>query len=274
MIAHSSRVPLRAFLVVATIVAPVLILPPDGAGATDAVVLTALFAAAFTVAEYAARSPGLVDFRDAPPYNRIRFAVLAAALLAGSAATGAATPLGDLVAALGLLVAQAADGSVSPMRVLLAVLPDDAPPELVRAVRASAGLALGAVALGVASFALVLRLTGWPGEQAGCNLCVNLPTFDMGAEGDLAARLRRDGTANLALGIATPYLTPPLGAAIGAAHGLSISGNAFVLLWVTVLWAFIPASLLLRGIALRRLAAVVAARRDAANPTAGSLEPA
>ena len=61
-------------LVVALMVAtPALILPDVPGDTTDIVALIALFAAALTTIEYASNYPSLVEFRDAPPFNRIRF---------------------------------------------------------------------------------------------------------------------------------------------------------------------------------------------------------
>ena len=66
----------RAFLVVLLIASPALLLPgmtPDG---KQIVALVAIFGAALTIFEYASAYPGLVEFRDAPPFNRIRFVSL------------------------------------------------------------------------------------------------------------------------------------------------------------------------------------------------------
>ncbi|MEH6776476.1 MAG: hypothetical protein V7668_21310, partial [Cereibacter changlensis] len=63
----------RAFLIIGLIMAPSLLLPgvsPDG---KQMVALIALFASALTLVEYNATYPGLVEFRDAPPFNRIRY---------------------------------------------------------------------------------------------------------------------------------------------------------------------------------------------------------
>ena len=124
--------------------------------------------------------------------------------------------------------------------------------------------------MGVGSFLVVLRVTPWPGGDGRLNLSVNLPTFQPAAGSDVAARLRRDGSVNLALGILLPYVLPPVAAAIGAAHGLSVVRSDLVLVWVASLWAFLPASLILRGIALRRVAAAIEARAAAA-PAGGAL---
>ena len=66
----------RAILVIVMIVTPALLLPGTMVEMMPVVTLVALFAAALTFFEYASTYPGLVEFRDAPPFNRIRFGSL------------------------------------------------------------------------------------------------------------------------------------------------------------------------------------------------------
>ena len=73
MISRLSGAVIRALLVVLLVATPSMLLPgvsPDG---KQIVALVAIFGAAFTIFEYASAYPGLVEFRDAPPFNRIRF---------------------------------------------------------------------------------------------------------------------------------------------------------------------------------------------------------
>jgi len=63
---------LRAAIVVLVVSMPSLVLPgttPEGA---ELVVLLALVLAAFTAIEYSSSYPALIEFRDAPPFNRLR----------------------------------------------------------------------------------------------------------------------------------------------------------------------------------------------------------
>jgi len=72
----------RAILVVMLVVMPSALLVGSGNDATQVVVLVAIFAALFTLVEYCAASPSLVEFRDAPPFNRMRFSALFAMVFA------------------------------------------------------------------------------------------------------------------------------------------------------------------------------------------------
>ena len=67
---------LRAVLVVLLIATPSMLLARTSSDTTQIVVLLAFIAAAFTIVEYYSSSPSLVEFRDAPPFNRVRFIAL------------------------------------------------------------------------------------------------------------------------------------------------------------------------------------------------------
>ena len=66
----------RAFLIVLLLLTPSLLLGESSSQISDTILLLAMFGAIFVFVEYAAIYPGLVEFRDAPPFNRVRFAML------------------------------------------------------------------------------------------------------------------------------------------------------------------------------------------------------
>ena len=65
-------------LLVAT---PTLLLPSHTTDALELVALLALLAGVLTFTEYNSEFPSLVEFRDAPPLNRMRFIALSAMFL-------------------------------------------------------------------------------------------------------------------------------------------------------------------------------------------------
>ena len=68
---------IRALLVVVVISTPAFLLPGVSVASQEITLIVAGITAAFTIFEYASTHPGLVDFRFAPPYNRIRFVAFA-----------------------------------------------------------------------------------------------------------------------------------------------------------------------------------------------------
>ncbi|MEM7710633.1 MAG: hypothetical protein AAF264_07775 [Pseudomonadota bacterium] len=267
---------MRALCVATTVLMPSLLLP-GGAQATEGVVLLALFAGLFVLVEYGARSPSLVEFRAAPPINRVRFGILAATLLLLTLAVrvqAEPTTLSRLVAAVGLLAGHAIDLPLSPVRLVMGLLPEGISAAEANLVRAAAGLAYLASLAGLTVFAIVIRVCRWPSSAAAFNVWMNLPSFDSSGDTDVVRQLRRDGAVNILLGFLLPYLGPLAVYWLAGAHGLSIFDGPLLLVWTMSLWAFLPASLFLRGIAMRRLAAMISLRRRRIAALDGPADPA
>nr|WP_238941418.1 hypothetical protein [Jannaschia sp. Os4] len=251
-------------MVIGAILLPMVLIPGQPPRVVEATVLIALFAGLFTLVEYAAVYPGLVEFRDAPPLNRVRFGILVATLLAISAAIGTgpdASTLGRFLQAVGMLLGQSIDIPYTPVRVIMESLPEGTTAEEARMVRMSAGLAYLISLVGLTVFSILIRLRSWPTPSGSFNVWVNLPTFDPTAGADVVARLRRDGTINVLLGLVLPYLSPPLMLFVARGHGIEMLESGLATCWIMTLWAFLPASLFLRGIALRRLALMIELKR-------------
>lgn len=252
-------------LVVLVISAPALMLPGTGPDTTQIVALIALFAAVLTFFEYASLYPGLVEFRDAPPFNRIRYiSLLATVVLLSTVALAPTHPttLTQFVQVTGAAVARSIDFPYSPVRLLVLMLPDGASPEHLEHVRVAAGLSYVISLISLGYFVLILRTIGWPNREGGFNVWVNLPTFDPTKGGDVVARLRRDARVNVALGFLLPFLIP---AAVKAATTVFVPvtlESPQTLIWTITAWAFLPASLFMRGIAMGRIAEMIAARRQ------------
>ncbi len=264
MISQVTGALLRALLMVVLVALPALLLPGLGAETTQVVAFMALFAGALTFVEYASTYPGLIEFRHAPPFNRLRFAGLAVTVgllsllcrdWAGPAAGRSA------VTAAALALGGALDFPYSPVRLASLILPADAPAGQIALMRAAAGLSYTLSLVMLAVFVLVLRSSGWPGRNRGFNLWVNLPTFDPSAGGDIVARLERDAVFNLSLGFLLPFVIPAVIKA-GAATLVTVTGQTpQTLVWVMTAWAFLPASLVMRGMAMNRIARLIREQR-------------
>lgn len=258
---------MRALLVGLTVTLPASLLPDTAADAAQIVVLFALFAGVLVGVEYAARYPGLIEFRHAPPYNRIRFLALATVLLLLSLLMRDAmvpSTLTGFVAALGGMLGQWLDFPYSPVRLLLLTLPATTPPGDIAVLRAAAGLAAGVALTVVALFGLRLWRSNWPARHAAFNVWVNLPIFDPTAGGDVVARLERDARTCLVLGALMPFLTPALVLAGGSLLVPLSQAGVQTQIWVVAAWALLPAMLALRGIALSRVARMIRDRREGA----------
>lgn len=269
----------RAILMVLLVSTPALLLPDVSADATQIVVLVALFAGALTIFEYASEYPGLVEFRDAPPFNRIRFASLFSIVFMVSIVVGGTqsdSVFVQLVNAIGTLIGRAMDFPYSPVRLVVLLLPESATVSDIIMLRTAAGMAYLISLLSLAIFLIVLRLTNWPSTGARFNVWVNLPMFDPTSGGDVVARLERDARFNLALGFLLPFLTPPVVKFAAAIFGSVSLGNDQTLIWTLAAWSFLPASLFMRGIAMQKVASMISEQRMKQAPAAAKpdLQPA
>jgi hypothetical protein len=272
MISRLTGAILRAVLVVLLIATPSILLPGTTADTSQTIALLALIAAVFTIVEYQSSYPSLVEFRDAPPFNRVRFGALFITVFALTLILRGETEpstLTKLAHAAGTAIGNLIDFPYSPVRLIVLMLPEDATMALVDRVRTAAGLSYLVSILSLGMFVALLRLRGWPTRHQNFNVWVNLPTFDPTAGGDVVNRLERDSQINLILGFLLPFVIPAfIKLASDYVDPISLS-SAHTMIWTITAWAFLPASLLMRGIALSRVAAMICEQRQSASMAGG-----
>jgi len=254
----------RAFLVMILIVMPSVILPGIGTDTKQIVALMALFAGALVFMEYNAVYPSLVEFRDGAPFNRIRYLMLLAIIITLSVIVADRedpTTVTRLFRAVGMLIGQSLDFPYSPVRLASYMMSDTATSAEVLDVRTTAGTAYFLSILSLAVFVIVLKLAGWPSTKSAFNVWVNLPTFEPTAGGDVVDRLERDARFNLAVGFLLPFLIPTMVTLASSGLPPSTLTSAQTLIWTMAAWAFLPASLLMRGVAMGRIADMIRTKR-------------
>ncbi len=254
----------RGLLVALMIATPSLLLPSVNADTSQIVVLVAIFAALLTIIEYASSYPSIVEFRDAPPFNRIRFiSLMVSVVLISVVCRGETNPSAftNFVQAIGALIGYVIDFPLSPVRLMVLMLPEGTSPGQVALVRSAAGLSYLISLVSLAIFVVVLRFAGWPRSLSGFNVWINLPTFDPTSGADVVQRLNRDAWLNLGLGFLLPFVIPVAVRAGTILFDPIQFGSYHTLIWTVVAWAFLPASLFMRGIAMRRVADMIAERR-------------
>lgn len=262
---------MRSVMVMLVIATPTVILADGRADSQQMVALVALFLGVLTFVEYNATYPGLVEFRDAPPFNRVRFLMLFITVFCLAAIErGRVQPstLTELIHAVGALIGISMDFPYSPVRLATLMLANTASDAQIGAVRTAAGMAYLISLISLAFFVILMRLGGWPRRDRPFNVWVNLPTFDPTSGGDVVARLRRDARVNIALGFLLPFIIPAVVeiASVGF-QPLGLTSPQ-TMIWTMTLWAFLPASLFMRGIAMGRVADMIQARRQAAGVSA------
>lgn len=255
----------RAFLMVLLVATPAFVLPQAGPDTTQIVVLVAFFVGLLTLFEYSTDYPSLVEFRHAPPFNRIRYlgllatVYLLATIMRGP---GGSETTAEFIQAVGLLMGQAMDFPFSPVRLFVLLLPENASLEAARTLSAAAGMAYMVSLLTVAGFYIIMRATDWPNKGRSFNVWVNLPTFDPTAGGDVVTRLERDAMMNVVFGFILPFVIPMVASAATGLFGQISFANSQSLVWTVAFWAWLPASVFMRGLAMQRVAGLIREKRE------------
>lgn len=258
---------MRAFLVWVLIATPSLLLPGGATHESQLTVLFAVLAAFFVFVEYYSNYPSIIEFRFAAPYNRLRFfTVFTIVLLLSLACKGKTdtTGLSLLIASWANSLGHAFDLPFSPVRLVVLMLHEEASPEMVNAVRSAAALSYALSLTGLLIFFLLIRFANWPTRAGAFNVWVNLPLFDPTGGGDVLARLKRDAAINVILGFLLPFVIP---AVVKMATDLVSTLNMSdpqMMIWTMTAWAFLPTSLIMRGIAMGRIAEMIEEKRKRA----------
>lgn len=268
MVSRLTGALVRAVLVMVLVATPSLLLPGTGAETKQMVALIALFLGALTLVEYAATYPSLIEFRHAPPFNRIRFlSIFLTVFVLSVIAAGRSEPtsMSLLLELVGRLIGEAIDFPFSPVRLVLQTLPADAGPGHVALVRTAAGISYLVSLVMLTIFVIQMRAGHWPARGTSFNVWLNLPTFDPTAGHDVVYRLERDARANIAFGFLLPFVMPV--AVQAATHGVApiTLADPQVMIWTMAFWSFLPASLFMRGIAMGRVAEMIRHQRRMAD---------
>lgn len=264
MVSRLTGALVRAVLVMLLVATPSVALPDVGANTKQMVALVALFMGVLTLIEYSANYPSLIEFRHAPPFNRIRYlsiflTVLVVSLIVRGA--DAPTELTLMLESIGSRIGHAIDFPFSPVRLVMLSVSQEVGPRQLELIRTAAGISYLVSLVMLAVFVCFIRAGRWPNPMTRFNVWVNLPTFDPTAGRDVVYRLERDARINITLGFLLPFLMP---AAVKAATtGLaSVSfTNPQVMIWTMAAWSFLPASLFMRGLAMGRVAEMIREQR-------------
>lgn len=277
MIARLAGAIVRAVLIALLIATPALLMPNVATDSTQIIALFAILAAGLTFVEYNSSFPSIVEFRDAPPFNRLRFGALFATILCLTLISkGKVEPtlLTNALTSIGTILGNAIDFPYSPVRLVVLMLPDNAPQWMIESVRTAAGLSYLISLVAMTLFLILVRILGWPARNGAFNVWINLPLFDPTAGGDVLYRLKRDARVNIALGFLLPFIIPAVvKAASDLVDPISLA-NPQTLIWTMTAWAFLPASMIMRGIAMGRVAEMIEEKRRRAYADAEGMQPA
>lgn len=244
---------LRATAVILVVMLPSIYVGSASADAALGTLFLALSIGFLVFVEYNADAPSFIEFRDAPPVNLIRFTMLALTVvtlslgfrddLAPSMLTGIST---RLMAFFG----SALDLPYSPVHLFGLAVPSGTSGVLHELIIGMAAVAaiigFGAILCATAIFWLL----GWPLHGRSFNLWVNLPSFEPISGTDTAKRLTDDATRTLVIAFLMPFALPALASYLGAFPSSFDNFPRQTIVWMVAIWAFLPTSMAIRGIAL------------------------
>ena len=255
---------MRAVLVWFLVITPSAVLSGVVGENSLFVVFFAVLAAFFTFSEYFFKFPSIVEFRFAAPFNRHRFVTIFAIVAVLSLVCKGVFAPTDLTLTIkhwGDMLGQAMDVPYSPVRLIILMLDQNASIELVEIVRTCAGLAYSVSLLSLVIFIFLVRVANWPSKNGAFNVWINLPLFDPTGGGDVLVRLKRDANINIIFGFLLPFLIPAVvKTATDLVTNLSMD-DPQTLIWTMSAWAFLPASMIMRGIAMGRVAEMIEEKR-------------
>ncbi|MFT4792489.1 MAG: hypothetical protein ACJAVR_004221 [Paracoccaceae bacterium] len=248
---------LRALIVLLAMIAPAALVPGVSSSAREISFVIGAITGLCVLFEYAARNPGLIDFRFAPPYNRSRFAVFTAILFMMiffvRAQDGHDGVSGQILSA-SLNIGARFDFFLSPVAMVGEMLGDPASPLLNAVLRGAAALSFVTALTGTLFFGILFWVTPWPTGRETFNLWINLPTLETAYGAEVERRLFRLAFGTIMVGLGAPYA---LLALASQARGVFVPApllNPLVLVWGATIWAALPMYLVLRGVAIAKIA--------------------
>lgn len=260
-----SRIPsalIRAILIGVLFALPAFVVPRVAAENIGVISVVVIAMMAWTFMEYASRYPSLIEFRDAAPFNRIRFITLLVIVYCLSLIQShlhSHTTTSSLVHNVGAVIGYSIDQIGSPVRLMLVQFPIVPKVMPYTAFLASVGIAYFVSLIALFVFMALFFLRKWPSKNGPFNIWINLPTFDPTSTGDIVKRLTRDARINIILGFLLPFIVPigfgPLFRFLGA----SPFSDPYLMIWAIAAWAFLPCGMVMRGVALSRIAQMAAA---------------
>lgn len=247
----------RALVVVLIIISPAILLPNIGKTTQELALIIGVIVGGFTMFEYGSKTPGFVDFRFAPPYNRFRVAIIAVQVVALSLIFRASTQSLPEILAYAEQAVGYASFPFSPVEMAITqanIVPLSTAPDLMLLLFSASFMI--AVVLTVVLGA-ILWIFGWPMERSDFNLWINLPTFSPSSVAEAEKRMRRDAGLNIILGIGLLYAIPYGFPYVVETLGTGILEDSHSLVWIVALWAFLPALLVMRGIAITKVSRIL-----------------
>lgn len=137
--------------------------------------------------------------------------------------------------------------------------------ESIELIGAAAAMALTITTISMGMFACCVAVFSWPLTRDSFNLWVNMPTFDNTSETEAQDALRQSAFISMVIGMTLPYIAPQAAYAfLGPLQPITTT-NSLLFVWMIAIWCFIPATSILRAIALYKVAHLLSQEEPSEN---------
>ncbi len=246
----------RAVCVACLIMLPAFLLSGVSQSSMEFTRILATIASVFVIYEYGFSSPSLIEFRSAAPYNRIRFFLLVALVLAPTFIIGYAlagvemTGFIPAIANKGLVIL---DFIYSPFMGVAKILSGDN--ESLQAAIAQAVAFNTVVMLAcVIAFSVAIYINLWRFGGVDFNMWQNMPTYKSYEHQSLQERLMNSAFSSLVIACLVPLLGPTLAEFIMTSFSENGRLAPIMTIWAIAFWSFVQGAFLLRAAALAKIA--------------------
>lgn len=264
MIFRLTGASVRAVCVAILVMLPAFLLPQITQSVAEFTRIVATIMAVFVLYEYGFSSSIVIEFRFAAPYNRIKYFLLLALVLAPTLMISAALNGVALTGPVAMIADQGrglVDFTLSPV-VIVADTISHHDASLRHAV-------IGALAFNtVIALACALAFCGsifsnlWRFGGEGFNMWLNMPTYKSYDKNSLNERLSNSAFASVLIACLLPLFGPTIANLAMALFADGEIMTPIVMVWVIAIWSFLPAMFLMRAAALVKVSLQLAGRPD------------
>lgn len=231
----------------------------DSRSGLDISLLFSLISSIVILIEYVSRTPSMIEFSMAPPYNRYRISVLTLVmvfLVTTINPTNSTGPIFDVVDAVSNAAVFILGLESEPVARLLNAFGSMSEPQRALIAELATG-ALFVAVITVIILSTLLWLQKWPLGQDGFNLWPNMPSFHARAGHKTETRMIQVALLSLVVTITFPFVLPQIVWLARVGTGVDFASNRLSVFWIIVLWSMVPAMAMMRSLALLKVAFLI-----------------
>ncbi len=255
MILRLTGAAVRAVCVAILVMLPAILLPQVTQSVVEYTRIFATIMAIFVLYEYGFPTSTIIEFRFAAPYNRIKYLLLFALVVAPSLMVSAALNGQEFNGILSVIATKGfalLDFPFSPVLIVADTFSEN--DTALGAVLARA-IALNLVLVFACTLAFCVAVFSnlWRFGGGGFNMWLNMPTYKSYEKNSLQERLSNSAFASVLIACLIPLFGPTLADVAMTFFTFDGKITPIVMVWSIAVWTFLPAMFLMRAAALVKI---------------------